>query len=141
MLFRSGGRLPVTIGPNDVLRFCLEMAALFALAWWGFGVSDDWPARLTFGLGAPLLGAAAWGTFRVPNDPKPDPPVEVPGLVRLMIEFGFFAAATVALWFGVEPVVAVAFAAVVLAHYAAAYRRVLWLVRDRGTRAGGITER
>lgn len=116
---------------NDILRFILELTALAALAWWGFGVTDDPVLRLVLGMGAPLIAAAAWGIFRVPNDPKPNPPVEVPGVVRLMLEFDFFAAATAALYFGGAPTVALAFAAIVLAHYALARTRVTRLLRNQ----------
>ncbi len=119
-----------SISANDVLRFVLELAGLAALAWWGFRAADG-VLGVALGLGAPLLAAAAWGTFRVPNDPKPDPPVTVPGQVRLMLEFDFFAAATLALWFGGAPTVALAFAAVTLAHYAMAHQRVGRLVRNQ----------
>ncbi|MCK9486581.1 MAG: YrdB family protein [Dehalococcoidia bacterium] len=119
------------IGPNDVLRFFLELAGLAALAWWGFGTSEDGALRWSLGLGAPLMAAAAWGAFRVPHDPKPDPPVEVPGGVRLALEGVFFTAATAALYAGGAPVIALAFAAVVLAHYAVAHDRVARLLHNR----------
>ncbi|NQX29747.1 YrdB family protein [Microbacteriaceae bacterium VKM Ac-2854] len=60
---------PVTaikIGPNDVLRFVLELFAFVSLAIWGF---STWPVPLNivFGLGAPLVAILLWALFRSPK--------------------------------------------------------------------------
>jgi hypothetical protein len=119
-----------SISPNDVLRFILELAALGAVVWWGFGAAEAWPARVLLGVGVPAGLAAVWGTFRVPNDPKPDPSVEVAGPVRLLLEAVFFASAVAATLIAGGAALGAAFAAILVAHYAMAYRRVLHLIRD-----------
>ncbi|MEF2976179.1 YrdB family protein [Subtercola sp. YIM 133946] len=57
---------PVRIGPNDVLRFLLELFAFFSLGLWGF---VSWPPLLNFvfGIGAPLFAIVLWGLFRSPR--------------------------------------------------------------------------
>ncbi|CAN5290708.1 hypothetical protein BH09ACT6_BH09ACT6_13730 [soil metagenome] len=58
---------PVRVGPNDILRFLLELFAFFSIGLWGFLA---WPAPLlnwVFGLGAPLFAIVLWGLFRSPK--------------------------------------------------------------------------
>ncbi|MDP8905641.1 MAG: YrdB family protein [Chloroflexota bacterium] len=63
---------------------------------WGWNAFAS-PWNVAAAIGVPLVAAAIWGTFRVPNDPG-HAPVEVPGLVRLAIELVFFAVAAVLLY-------------------------------------------
>ena len=64
--------MPATVlGLNLVLRFLLELAALVAAGYWGFGAFDGWPLRVLAGIGVPFVLAAAWGVFRVPGDGGP----------------------------------------------------------------------
>jgi Protein of unknown function (DUF2568) len=77
---------------NYALRFVLEIAALVALAYWGFsefGGAVQW----VIGLGAPLLVAVVWGAFMSPKASRPtvDP-------VRLLIELAVFGAGVAALF-------------------------------------------
>jgi hypothetical protein len=111
---------------NLALRFLLELAGLAALGVWGWQVQGVLAAA-----GAPLVAAAAWGVFNVPEDPSRSgqAPVRVPGLVRLALELAFFTGAVFALH-GVAPRLALAFAAIVVVHYAASYDRVAWLLRS-----------
>jgi hypothetical protein len=96
-------------------RFLLELAALFALGYWGW-TQHAGVLRLLLAIGVPLVAAAAWGTFRVPGQHGKGL-VAVPGPVRLLLEFVFFAA-----W-------ALVFGVLVVAHYAASYDYVLTLLR------------
>jgi hypothetical protein len=48
------------------LRFLLELAALGALAYWGFHEFDGATAVLV-GIGTPLAAAIAWGIFVAPK--------------------------------------------------------------------------
>ena len=67
---------------NDGLRFTLELAALTALAYWGFSEHDG-AVQWLLGLGAPLLAAVVWGAFVAPKASRPttDP-------IRLLLELG-----------------------------------------------------
>jgi hypothetical protein len=61
----SRARLPV--GPNDVLRFLLELFAFVSLAIWGFTAWPlPWPGVLV-GILAPALAILVWALFRSPK--------------------------------------------------------------------------
>lgn len=52
---------------NEGLAFLLEIAALAALAWWGFASGGPVIVRIVAGLGAPGLAATLWGMFAAPR--------------------------------------------------------------------------
>jgi hypothetical protein len=112
---------------NLALRFLLELVALFALGYWGW-TQHAGVARILWTIGLPLVAAALWGTFRVPDDPG-KAPVPVPGLVRLLLEGLFFGAATWAFYAADRGSWGLIFGAIVLVHYAVSYDRILWLLQ------------
>ena len=64
-----------TVGPNDVLRFLIELFALFSLGFWGYlAWPFPWPGVL-FLIGTPLFAAIVWGLFRSPKAVFPLDPV------------------------------------------------------------------
>jgi hypothetical protein len=95
---------------NDGLRFLLELAALAALAYWGFAEFDG-VAQWVLGLGAPLLAAGVWGTFVAPKASRPtvDP-------VRLLPEVAVFGSGVAALLAAGSTTLALVFAALALVH-------------------------
>ena len=115
---------------NLALRFILELAALFALGYWGW-TQHLGPWRFILAFGLPLLAAVLWGTFNVPGDPSRSgkAPVSVPGAVRLLLELALFAAAIVALYAAGRTGWAALMGAVVLIHYAVSYDRIAWLLK------------
>jgi Protein of unknown function (DUF2568) len=114
------------IGPNAVLRFVLELAGIIAQGYWGFATQDNWALKLLFGLGVPVVMAAAWGVFRVPQDGGP-PVVEVAPQVRLLLEAVFFALAIGLLYAAGQPVWALVFLVVLVINYGIDYRRTIAL--------------
>ena len=110
-----------------VTRFLLELAMLAALAvaGWRLG-ADGW--RYVAAIGLPLMAAALWGVFRVPNDGGP-PVVQVRGGVRLLLETLLFGSAIVALYAANLPGWALLLGGLTLFHYLLSYDRVLWLLR------------
>jgi Protein of unknown function (DUF2568) len=114
---------------NLVVRFLLELSALFALGLWGWhGRDDGW--RILVALAIPTVAAALWGIFAVPHDPTRSgaAPIPVSGLVRLALELGFFGCATLALNdLGFGTLTAILGTAVVV-HYVFSYDRIRWLV-------------
>jgi len=112
---------------NLVVRFLSELAALAIAGMWGWHRGDGW-TRAALALGAPLLIALLWGTFRVPDDPG-KAPVAIPGALRLVLELAVFSFAVWALINigAVKP--AVIFGILILLHYLASVDRVLWLFR------------
>lgn len=123
------------VAANLVLRFVLECCGLVAAGTWGFATLDGWPLRVLAGIGMPVVMAAAWGVFRIPNDGGP-PVVEVAPRVRLAIEVVFFGLALVLLAAAGQGGLAVAFLVVLLINYAVGYERTLALIAGRLPPAG-----
>ena len=82
---------------NLGLRFLLELAALAALAYWGWGVS--W----VLAIAAPAAWVALWATF---GSPKAKVTLSPPQ--RVVFEAVVFGAAAVGLWAAGQAVWAVA---------------------------------
>ena len=122
---------PPAVGPNEVLRLLLEMAALVALGYGGWQLVDDPLVSIVLAVVLPPVAALVWGMFRVDGDPKLAP-VPVPGLIRLCIEVDFFTAAVVLLAVVGAWTAAGILAALVVLHYAWGYRRIHWLIRHPG---------
>ena len=51
---------------NEGLAFLMELAALAALAWWGFHTGSGIGPHLLLGLGAPVLMGWTWGMWAAP---------------------------------------------------------------------------
>ena len=119
------GSHPINLG----VRFLLEMAALIIVGIWGWKQNENWP-RYLLAIGIPVLLAVIWGTFAVPDDPSRsgNAPVLVPGMLRLLIELGFFAFAAWALYDLGFIKSFWTFSLIVLIHYVVSYDRVIWLV-------------
>ena len=115
---------------NLALRFALEIAALFALGYWGWTQHEGlW--RFVWSIGLVVLAAVIWGTFAVPGDPSRsgNAPVQVPGAVRFVIEMVLFTAGTWALIAAGQPGWGAALGILTLIHYALSYDRVIWLFK------------
>ena len=113
---------------NLALRFLLELATWAAMGYWGFSQHQGllgW----ALGLGLPLLAMAVWGTFRVHGDPG-TAPVNVPGWLRLLIEFIEFGGAAALLINAGARTLGYLLAAIIIVHYAISYDRVGWLLRQ-----------
>jgi len=87
-----GVRVEILQGINLGVRFIVELAALFALGWWGFHYGKT--ARGKYGLAmlAPLTGAGVWGFFIAPNAP-----VDVGPVLRFLLQIVVFGAAVLCL--------------------------------------------
>jgi hypothetical protein len=79
---------------NDALAFLLELAALAALAVWGFTAGTSWPLRILLGIGAPALMIVVWGFLLAPTA---DHRLTMPWLLVVkLVVFGLAAAALAA---------------------------------------------
>lgn len=97
----------VNIGPNDVLRFILEVFAIVSLGIWGF---VSWPLPLpgvVFGLGVPALAIIVWALFR-----SPKAVFRIDTFGKALVEIAIFGSAALAWWFMGQPIVAAVFAIV-----------------------------
>lgn len=113
---------------NLGVHFLLELCGLAALIYWGFN-SGEGLMKIVLGVGAALLAAVIWGTFRVPNDPG-KAPIAIRGPLRLLLEAAFFGAAVVALAGAGQPTPAALLAIAVIINYAVMAERVRWLLRQ-----------
>ncbi|HEU4849138.1 MAG TPA: YrdB family protein [Terrimesophilobacter sp.] len=99
----------VRIGANDVLRFLLELFAVFSLGYWGYlAWPFPWPGLL-FMIGTPLFAMVVWGLFRSPRAKVPLDPVG-----RALVEIAVMGSAAIAWAMLGHPIVAVVFAVVAL---------------------------
>lgn len=99
----------IRIGPNDALRFLLELFAVFSLGYWGYlAWPFPWPGVL-FMIGTPLFAIVVWGLFRSPKAKVPLDPVG-----RALVEIGVFGSATIAWAMLGQPVVAIVFGVIAL---------------------------
>jgi hypothetical protein len=112
---------------NLALRFVLELVALGGLALLGWTLGGGWQVVVAVAL--PVVGAAAWGTFRIPNDPGPAP-IAVPGPVRLALEIAVFGGGVAGYAVAGHEVVALVVGTVTVGHYLASYDRVIRLLRN-----------
>lgn len=114
---------------NLAVRFLLEISGLVALGNWGWEQSDGW-LRIILAIGIPVIFAIIWGTFAVPDDPSRSgkAPIVTPGIIRLLIEIGFFASATWSIYDVDYNKVSLAFGTIVILHYIISYDRIKWLM-------------
>ncbi|HEX2142725.1 MAG TPA: YrdB family protein [Candidatus Limnocylindria bacterium] len=104
------------------LHFMLEVAALAAMAYWGW-TRQDGATRWLLATGLPILAATAWAVFRAPND-GPQALVAIPGFARLALELLVLGGAALLLWQAAQPALAAGFAALIVIDYLLQYDRV-----------------
>jgi hypothetical protein len=81
------------VGPNDILRFVLELFAFITLGIWGFvGWPLPWPGVLV-GIAAPAFAILLWALFR---SPKAVFTLDTFG--KALVEIAVFGAAALAWW-------------------------------------------
>ena len=95
------------IGPNDMLRFVLELFAFISLGIWGFVAWPlPWPGVL-LGLATPAFAILVWALFRSPKAVfRLDP------FGKAVIEIAIFGSAAIAWWDLGFPIVTLIFAVV-----------------------------
>ncbi len=116
---------PINLG----IRFLLEIVMLIVFALWGWHLSITW-IRYIAAAGIPLMAAALWGIFRIPDDPKPAP-VEIPGVVRLLLELVLFTLAIYDLMHLGYTQLSLVMTLIVLLHYLASYDRTWVMLRNK----------
>lgn len=106
---RNATERPTAVGPNDVLRFLLELFAFFTLGYWGYlAWPFPWPGVL-YMIGTPLFAIIVWGLFRSPKARIPLDPVG-----RGIVEIAVMGAAVIAWTMLGQPIIAVVFGIVAL---------------------------
>ena len=87
-----GDMLEVLKDANLVVRFVMELAAWVALGYWGFESGRTTSKKYGMAIVAALTAAGIWSLFVAPNAS-----VDVPEVVRLVLEVAIFGAAALAL--------------------------------------------
>jgi hypothetical protein len=115
---------------NLLLRFVLELAALYAMGNYGLHVTSGL-LRYALCVALPLTAATVWGVFAVPSDPSRSgrAPVPVPGTSRLALELAFFSVGVLAFMQSDARTAAVGLALSVVLHYALSVDRIRWLLQ------------
>jgi len=114
---------------NLAVRFLLELAMLVILGYWGWHLANGL-TQYALAAGLPIVAAMLWGTFRIQNDPKPAP-VEVPGIVRLLLEWLLFGAAVFALYDLRYFTLSIILAVILTLHYIISYDRIWAMLRNK----------
>lgn len=115
---------------NLLVAFLLELVSLYAVGYWGWQVGGDGFLKFVLAIGLPILVAVIWGVFGAKEDLyRGTGPIPVSGKVRLAIEIGVFAFATLAFYAAGATLAAIIFGVVALVQRVASYDRVIWLVR------------
>jgi hypothetical protein len=97
----------IHVGPNDIVRFVLELFAIVTLGIWGFVAWPlPWPG-IAFGIGAPALAILVWALFR-----SPKAVFTIDAFGKALVEIAIFGSAALAWWFIGQPVIATVFAVV-----------------------------
>jgi len=117
---------------NLVLRFFLELIAIFAFGYWGHSLAGD-GMRIPMAILFPLLFAVLWGVFAVRGDPSRSGKtvVRTPGIVRLILELGLFGAAAWMLLDLDYSMIALIFGLTVVIHYFLSFDRIAWLLKQK----------
>lgn len=116
--------------PIDLaVRAILEIAAVLGLVLGGLA-SIPGVMGLVLALGAAGAAAAAWATFRVPDDPGPSP-WPIPGSARLALELVLLGLGAVGWLLAGWLIVAVLTGALIVLHYLMTGPRVRWLLDQR----------
>ena len=112
-------------------RFLLEIVAFVAVGYWAYGQAEGLLGG-TLALVVPLIMALVWGIFGAPNDPSRagQPPVPVPGWLRLLLEWILFGFAVWCIFALKLQVWGWLMAAAVLLLYGLTNQRVRWLLRS-----------
>jgi len=117
---------------NLMIRFILELLVLASVGYWGWKKFDGtW--QYVLGIGLPILMTIIWGTFAVPDDPSRSgkAPIPISGLLRLLIEFIFFALAVWVLYDLQQYKLSYILGGIVIIHYVVSYDRVSWLLSQK----------
>jgi exosortase/archaeosortase len=90
------------------IAFLSELAALAALAAWGWSASGSTPVRVLLAVGTPVAAAVLWGVFAAPHAPVHN------AALTLLVKVAVFGAGVLALLATGHPRLAIALGAAAL---------------------------
>lgn len=112
---------------NETVAFLMELAALAALAWWGFTTGNRTFVHVALGLGLPLIAVVMWALFAAPKSK-----IRTPLAGVLAVKALVFGGAAIALWEVGHESLAIAFAVIAVANTAIATADRSALMNVRG---------
>jgi Protein of unknown function (DUF2568) len=117
-----------------LLRFTLELIALFAYGSWGWSLDDGFMRHIYAGA-IPAVVMAIWGVFNVPGDPSRsgNAPVRIDGGLRFVLEIAMFTGAGYAIYVTGHGRFAALFLIITSVHYMMTWSRVKWLFSQKLT--------
>ena len=117
---------------NLALRFILELIVLGFIGYYGYKSQDGF-LKYVLMLLLPIIAAAVWGVFAVPNDPSRSGKTVIAesGILRLLVEALVFGSAAYAMYKTEHQNWALIFTVVLVLHYIASYDRVMWLLDQK----------
>ncbi|MEJ7839312.1 MAG: YrdB family protein [Thermomicrobiales bacterium] len=115
------------------VRFVMEVVAWSGLFWWGWSIADGGISGIVLGTLFFGLSIFVWGMFAVPDDPSrnSDPPIGIPGWLRLIIELTTFGLAAYGIWVSGARWLSEALLTFVGITYLLTYDRAIWLLQQR----------
>ncbi|MDH5597485.1 MAG: YrdB family protein [Cyclobacteriaceae bacterium] len=115
---------------NLALRFLLELCVLISSGYMMY-VTQEGALRYIGMIGFPLLLAAIWVIFAVRGDKSRSGNTVVPtrGLIRLLLELGFFCIGGLSIYKVGFELYVVPYALIVAGHYLISYDRIAWLLK------------
>lgn len=117
---------------NLAVRFILEIIAFISPGYWVWKTIENW-YRYPLMILLPIMVAAIWGIFAVPDDPSRSGKtvIKTSGLVRLVIEFMIFALGALMIYRSGHHVFSYTFSIVVIIHYVFSLNRINWLLKQK----------
>lgn len=114
----------------------MEVIAWGGLFWWGWSIGDSGLVGALLGTVFLVVSILLWAMFAVPDDPSrnPDPPIGIPGWLRLIIEFATFGLAAYGIWVSGARWLSETLLTLVGITYVLTYDRALWLLQQRSFR-------
>jgi len=99
------------------------------MGFWGWEQNDGW-LQIVMALALPITAAAIWAVLAVPNDTSRSgsAPIAVHGILRLTIEFSFFALSIWAIYDLGFTKLSWIIGFIVVVHYIISYDRIKWLM-------------
>lgn len=121
------GSHPLNLG----LRFVLELIVLASACYWVWSSQTGWQRNALIVL-LPVLLAAVWGCFAVPNDPSRSGQavIAISGIHRLILELTVFFIGFWFLYHSNLNTLSWLFAIAVIIHYVISYDRIAWLIKQ-----------
>lgn len=119
---------------QTIMRYTLEVLGIIFLSTWA--ATRQTNTGLFWGIVVGIL--LCWRIFSVRDDPATmeQPCVQVPGIVRILLELGVYTLAFICLWdlmdtkFGLPAEISYVYIVAVAVYYCVTHERVMWVLKQ-----------